>query len=82
MSVSTTQNIAESIKSQFPAASTDSLSTAIASYKRIGAWTTDMCMTTESFDRLQTIIENAGELSRRVDFSKIVNNSYASEIFG
>ena len=82
MNVSTTQNIAESIKGQFPAVIVDSLSTAVASYQSIVAWTTDMCMTSESFDRLQTIIENAGELSRRVDFSKIVNNSYAREIFG
>ena len=35
----------------------------------------------ESFDRLQDIIEAAGQLERRADFSKLVDNSYAKEIY-
>ena len=37
--------------------------------------------TKESFDRLQDIMQNAGELTERVNFEKIVDNSVITEIF-
>ena len=39
-----------------------------------------MTMTTDSFDRLQDIIENAGELSKRAEFSELVNTEYSTAI--
>ncbi len=74
--------VAEAIVKQFPSTSISSLETSIKSYKRIDAWKTNMQATEASFTRLQNIMENAGELDQRVDFSDIVINKYAKEIFG
>jgi hypothetical protein len=34
-------------------------------------------MTEESYERLQTIMEEAGELTQKAPFSEVVNNSFA-----
>ena len=36
-------------------------------------------MPEESFSRLQDIIESAGELTQRVEFSKVIDNKYVVE---
>ena len=38
-------------------------------------------MTEESFERLQDIIESAGELSERADFAALVDNTYVREVY-
>ena len=38
-------------------------------------------MTEDSFNRLQDIIDNAGELSRRAQMSELVNNQIASKVY-
>ena len=38
-------------------------------------------MTEDSFNRLQDIIENAGELERRAQMSELVNNTYAQKVY-
>ena len=42
---------------------------------------TNLAMTEDSFTRLQDIIDNAGELDHRVDFSDLVDTSYANEAY-
>jgi NitT/TauT family transport system substrate-binding protein len=37
-------------------------------------------MSQESFDRLQDIMEEAGELDVRAPFDKIVNNTFADKV--
>ena len=41
-----------------------------------------MQATESSFDRLQTIMQSANELDEKVEFSKLVDNSLAKEVFG
>ena len=41
-----------------------------------------MQATESSFDRLQNVMQNAGELDSKVAFNKLVNNSLAKEVFG
>ena len=72
-------DIAAHIKGHFPSTSEESMTTSIANYQKIDSWFTDMVMPEESFTRLQDIIESAGELSERVEFSKVVDNKYAIE---
>ena len=55
------------------------MTTSIASYQKIDSWFTDLKMPEEAFTRLQDIIESAGELSARVEFSKVVDNKYVVE---
>ena len=57
------------------------IATSLDSYKKIDSWQKDMTMTTDSFDRLQDIIENAGELSKRAEFSELVNTEYSTAIY-
>ncbi len=73
--------IATHLYQAFPSTSYASISTSIRSYRKIDAWVSDMAMTEASFDRLQTIIERAGELPARVPFSSIVDNSYVKEVY-
>jgi len=74
--------VAEAIVKQFPSTTINSIETSIKSYKNINAWKTDMQATEASFTRLQDIMENAGELTSRVEFNKIVDNSIARQVFG
>lgn len=82
MNTHTEKEIAESIIKQFPNTTITSIETSIKSYKRIDAWKSDLQATKSSFDRLQNIMSNAGELSQKVNFENIVDNTLAKEVFG
>lgn len=82
MKTATEVEIAQTIVKQFPSTSINSIATSIESYKNINAWKTNLQASEESFNTLQNIMENAGELSSRVPFDKIVNNSVAKKVFG
>ena len=82
MAQSTSTEIAESVVKQFPSTSINSLKTAIESYQSIDAWKKNMQATESSFDRLQEIMINAGELEEKSAFKDLVDNSLAKEIFG
>ena len=82
MATHTEREVAEAIVKQFPSTSITSIETSIKSYKAIDAWKTNLQATEASFTRLQNIMENAGELSARVAFNKIVDNSLAKDVFG
>ena len=73
-------DIAEKILPYFEGSTLSSITAAVKSYQDIDAWMSTPVMTNESFDRLQDIMENAGELSSRADFEKLVDNTYAQEI--
>ncbi len=81
MQNSTEKQVAEAIVKQFPSTTIESIEASIKSYKKIDAWKLDLQGSKESFDRLQNIMSNAGELSQKVDFNKIVDNSLAKEVF-
>ena len=72
--------VANAILPQFPSTSVKSIEDSIKSYKSIDAWQSDLIATEQSFTRLQDIIENAGQLTTRVSFDKIVDNSLAKAI--
>lgn len=75
-------DVAVSIVKQFPSTSISSIEASIKSYKKIDAWRTDMQATESSFNRLQDIMINAGELNSKVPFNKLVDNTLAKEVFG
>ena len=62
--------------------SQSALAASIDRYKSIDAWRDNLSMTEDSFNRLQDIIQNAGELSRRAQMSELVNNTYANKVYG
>ena len=65
----------------FDGTSEESIKTSLDSYKSIDAWQEDMTMTEDAFNRLQDIIDNSGELEKRVNFSDLVDVSYSSKIY-
>ena len=73
--------IAELLAPYFDGTDVSSLQTSLDSYKAIDAWQTDMTMTEAAFTRLQDIIDNAGELEKRVAFADLVDTSYSSAIY-
>ncbi len=75
----TAQEIAEAIADQFPDTKLEVLTLVAQRYKDINAWNETPVMKQESLDRLQTVMETAGELDQRVDFNKLVDNSFAEK---
>ena len=78
----TDEEVARAVADQFPDTSLELLTKSVASYRAIDAWNTDPSMTEESFDRLQTVMTEAGELEKTADFSKVVNNTFAEKAKG
>jgi len=72
--------IAEVILKQFPDTDVEMLTSSIERYKSIDAWKSEPTMNKESFERLQDIMEEAGELEKRAPYEKIVNNTFAEKV--
>lgn len=75
----TMQEVAEAIKDFFPDTDIDLLAQVLQSYKDIDAWKTDPVMKEESYNLLQTVMEEAGELKQRAPFDKVINNNFAQK---
>lgn len=74
--------IAEVIAPQFADSDISLLTKVAERYQSINAWKTDPIMTKEDFTRLQDVIDDAGELTARVDYAAVVDNSIAEKIVG
>jgi NitT/TauT family transport system substrate-binding protein len=75
------ETVAPYLVKYFEGVSESSLTASVKRYKNIDAWRTELSMTEDSFNRLQDIIDNAGELSRRVSMNELVNNRYAQKVY-
>ncbi len=73
------KEIAEVVAAQFPDTSLDLLTKAVESYQRIDAWNITPVMGKDGFDRLQSVMTEAGELTKTADYSKVVNNTFAKK---
>ena len=76
---SSPEEIAAAIKPFFPDADVQILATVAERYKSIDAWAQNPLFTQEAFDRLQNVMELAGELDRRAPFESLVTNRFAQE---
>lgn len=72
--------IAEVLSPSFPEVDLQVLETVINRYKEIDAWKTEPSMTENSFNKLQEVMINAGELTTTAPYNKIVNNSFAENV--
>ncbi len=72
---------AKKLAPYFDGTSVQSLEISLESYKAIDAWVTNMAMEESALDRLQDIIESAGELERRVNFDDIVMRDAAQRAY-
>ena len=73
------REVAEAMAAQFPDTSVDLLEKVTARHRAIDAWNSTPVMEQAALERLETVMEHAGELSREqwVDFEKLVDNSFA-----
>lgn len=78
----TDAEVAAAVKDFFADTSLDLLTASVASYRAIDAWNTDPVMSEESFNRLQTVMTQAGELKQTADFAAVVNNTFAEKAKG
>ena len=76
----TDEEVAETILEHFLGSTLEQITAAVRNYRAIDAWMDNPIMTQESFNRMQDILENAGELQARADYSKLVDNSYAQAV--
>lgn len=73
------EEIAKEVLPFFPDADEQTLVTVINRYKEIGAWSENPIMTEESLDLLQEVMKTAGQLDKKADYDKLVDNKYAEE---
>ena len=73
--------VATYLSKHFEGITNEALAASVTRYKSIDAWRTELTMTESSFNRLQDIIENAGELTRRAKMFELVNNTYAQSAY-
>lgn len=74
------EDCAKLVEPYFTGTSMDLLIKAIDNYKTHDTWTTTPVTDKAAFERIQDIMENAGELSKRVSYDTIVDNSAASKV--
>lgn len=76
------EDVIDSLLPSFNGSTRDSLRYAINSYKQIDAWMSTPVMKADAFDRLQTVMINAGELEveNKVSFADAVDNSFAQSV--
>lgn len=81
MKESDLSTVAKALAPQFNGTSESDIENAVKSYLAIDAWMTNLAMTEDSFIRLQDIMANAGELSGRCEYTKLIENKYANEVY-
>ncbi|MCH5351599.1 MAG: ABC transporter substrate-binding protein [Clostridiales bacterium] len=82
MTENTPEVVAKALAPSFVGTSETSIADSVKSYLGIEAWAPTPVMSRESFDKLQDIMENAGTLSSRADYSLAVDNKIAKELVG
>lgn len=75
----TPEEIAKVIEPQFKETDLDTITTIVKRYYDQNTWKENLVFEEESFNLLQDILEEAGELSQRAPYDKLVNTQYASE---
>lgn len=77
----TAAEAAEVLVAQFADTSVETLTQVVQRYKDIDAWNATPAMEQSALERLETVMETAGVLERDqwVDFSALVDNSYAEK---
>ena len=74
------QEIAQVIEPHFPDTDLELLTAVTQRHKDIDAWNDTPIMKQSAFDKLQEIMEQAGELDERVPFDKVVDNSFGEKV--
>ena len=74
------EKVADALQVSFPTTDRNLLIKSVQSYKKIDAYAADPMMKEESFDRMLTILMEAGSIDKKVEFSDIIDNSIAKKV--
>lgn len=75
----TPEEVAKAIKPSFPDEQESLLATVVKRYRDQDTWAKSPKFSQEAFNRLQDIMQEAGELSKRAPYDKLVTNKFAEE---
>ena len=75
----TPEEIAKIIQPQFAETDLETLTTIVARYHEQDTWKTDLIFDKESFDLLQNILEEAGQLETRAPYEDLVTTDFATK---
>lgn len=73
------EEIAKVIQPQFKETDEDTIATIVGRYKDQDTWKGDTVFEKESFELLENILEEAGELNERVPYDKLVTTEFSQE---
>lgn len=76
------EEIAKVIQPQFKETDPDTIATIVDRYKAQDTWKGDTVFEESSFDLLQNILQEAGELDNRVPYSELVTTDFAKKAAG
>lgn len=76
------EEIAKVIQPQFKETDLDTIATIVDRYKAQDTWKGDTIFEESSFDLLQNILQDAGELQNRVPYSELVTTDFAKKAAG
>ena len=74
------EEIADAISEYFPDTDRDLLIKVVQNYIDIDPWNTNPVVSESGFNLLQTIMEQAGQLDKRANFSDVVDNRFAEKV--
>ncbi len=75
----TPEEIAAVIEPQFKETDLDTITTIVTRYYDQDTWKEDLIFEKESFELLQDILEEAGELKERAPYEELVTTKYAEK---
>ena len=76
----TPEEIAEAIQPQFEETDVETITTIVKRYYDQDSWKDNLIFEEDAFTLLQNILEEAGELEKRVPYEDLVNTAYAKEV--
>ena len=75
----TPEEVAKVIQPQFKETDLDTITTIVKRYADQDTWKTDLNFEEESFTLLQNILEEAGELEKRVPYEDLVTTEFSEK---
>jgi NitT/TauT family transport system substrate-binding protein len=72
--------VAEKVAEFFPDTDLEVLTLIVERYRSQGTWNSTLRVSEEGFENLQTIMDSAGELTRRVPFEMLMDNSIVDAV--
>ena len=76
----TDQEIIDALKPSFSTTTDEIIVSAVRNYIDFDMWKSTPVMNKADFERLQDVLQNAGELQKRINFEDVVNNTYAEKV--